>query len=95
MLPVNPLKHVSVLSDFCPNGAIVYAVDLQLQAEFFQNDHLGDQVQEEEQKYDVVTCMFALHYFFETKDMLSTFFQNVALNLKEGGSAASVQSIAL
>jgi hypothetical protein len=68
----------------CPLCSISLAADLRLQAEFFQNDHLGDQVQEENQKYDVVTCMFAIHYFFLGKEMLSTFLENVAVNVKEG-----------
>jgi len=34
--------------------------------------------------YDVVTCMFALHYFFVSEQTLHTFMSNVALNLKPG-----------
>ena len=35
--------------------------------------------------YDSVTCMFALHYFWETKAMAHQFFKNVSENLKLGG----------
>lgn len=34
---------------------------------------------------DVVSCQFALHYFFESKNSLSSFVNNVASNLKIGG----------
>jgi hypothetical protein len=34
--------------------------------------------------YDVVTCNFALHYFFETEKHLKMFLHNVAINLKPG-----------
>jgi SAM-dependent methyltransferase len=35
--------------------------------------------------FDVVSCQFALHYFFESRDTLDGFFQNVVENLKTGG----------
>lgn len=35
--------------------------------------------------YDVVACMFALHYFFDTEEHANRFFQMVAINLKPGG----------
>lgn len=35
--------------------------------------------------YDVVTCMFALHYFFVSEKALRQFLYNVSINLKEGG----------
>jgi predicted NAD-dependent protein-ADP-ribosyltransferase YbiA (DUF1768 family) len=34
---------------------------------------------------DVISCMFATHYFFETKDVFDRFLQNLAQNLKLGG----------
>jgi mRNA (guanine-N7-)-methyltransferase len=34
---------------------------------------------------DVISCMFATHYFFETKDKFDGFLQNIAQNLKLGG----------
>lgn len=37
------------------------------------------------QKFDVVSCQFAIHYFFQDDDILDTFCQNVANNLKSGG----------
>jgi mRNA (guanine-N7-)-methyltransferase len=36
-------------------------------------------------KYDCVTCMFALHFFFSDETTLDMFFRNVSMNLKEGG----------
>jgi SAM-dependent methyltransferase len=38
-----------------------------------------------QRQYDCVTCMFALHYFFEREQSLRRFLDNVALNLKPGG----------
>lgn len=35
--------------------------------------------------YDVVTCMFALHYFFAREGMCHTLLRHVARNLKPGG----------
>lgn len=35
--------------------------------------------------FDVVSCQFAVHYFFESRERLDGFFQNVADNLKTGG----------
>jgi SAM-dependent methyltransferase len=35
--------------------------------------------------FDVVSCMFAIHYFFENKDTLHGFMNNVAQNLRPGG----------
>lgn len=34
---------------------------------------------------DVGVCMFALHYFFESKEILDGFFQNLADTIKTGG----------
>ena len=35
--------------------------------------------------FDVISCQFALHYFFESEDTLATFLDNVADNLSSGG----------
>ena len=34
---------------------------------------------------DIISCMFATHYFFETKDTFNGFLRNIAENLKVGG----------
>jgi len=36
-------------------------------------------------KFDVVSCQFAIHYFFKTKDLLDGFLRNVSYNLKPNG----------
>ena len=36
-------------------------------------------------EFDVVSCQFAIHYFFESSDILDTFLHNVADHLREGG----------
>ena len=35
--------------------------------------------------FDVVSCMFSVHYFFENEDMLDGFIRNVAENIAENG----------
>jgi 2-polyprenyl-3-methyl-5-hydroxy-6-metoxy-1,4-benzoquinol methylase len=35
--------------------------------------------------FDVITCMFAIHYFFSSEDVLNGFIGNVSNNLKKGG----------
>lgn len=35
--------------------------------------------------YDAVTCMFGLHYFFESESVLDTFLDTVCRSLKPGG----------
>lgn len=64
-------------------------VDLRLKfrAEFEPSAILGvrDWVDEPgAPKYDVATCMFAIHYFFVTEQGLKQFMRNVSLNLKMG-----------
>ena len=36
-------------------------------------------------KFNVVSCMFAVHYFFQTEDKLQGFLHNVSFNLKRNG----------
>ena len=36
-------------------------------------------------KFDIVSCQFALHYFYETEETLDNFLYNVDSNLKAGG----------
>lgn len=35
--------------------------------------------------FDIVSCQFAIHYFFENRKTLKTFIENVAYGLKDGG----------
>jgi 2-polyprenyl-3-methyl-5-hydroxy-6-metoxy-1,4-benzoquinol methylase len=35
--------------------------------------------------FDVITCMFAIHYFFSNEEVLNGFIRNVSNNLKKGG----------
>ena len=35
--------------------------------------------------FDAVSCMFAIHYFFQSEEKLNGFLGNVSLNLKRGG----------
>jgi 2-polyprenyl-3-methyl-5-hydroxy-6-metoxy-1,4-benzoquinol methylase len=53
--------------------------------EFMDSSVLGIEEFREEELYDAVTCMFALHYFFVSQKALKQFLHNVAINLKPGG----------
>ncbi|MEW5310554.1 MAG: hypothetical protein WDW38_002342 [Sanguina aurantia] len=57
----------------------------QPQCVFEQSASLGETDLIEEQPYDVVTCMFAMHYFFINEAALDQFLRNVSINLKNGG----------
>jgi hypothetical protein len=56
-----------------------------LQAEFEQITTLSEQLHNEPRPYDVATCMFAIHYFFDKEDSLNHLLETVAANLKPGG----------
>lgn len=45
---------------------------------------LGQKQWREELQYDAITCMFAIHYFFESEKAIKTFLHNVSINLREG-----------
>lgn len=53
--------------------------------EFEDTPNLGLQEWKEPRLYDVVSCMFALHYFFVSETALKRFLQNVSINLRTGG----------
>lgn len=36
-------------------------------------------------KFNIVSCMFAIHYFFKTETILDNFIENIDRNLKDGG----------
>lgn len=55
-----------------------------LRAEFQQIDTLGVAVHDAGRQFDAATCMFALHYFFDREESLSTLMTTVANNLKPG-----------
>jgi hypothetical protein len=37
-------------------------------------------------KFDAITCLFAIHYFFENEEKINTFLNNVSSMLKVGGT---------
>jgi hypothetical protein len=55
-----------------------------MRCDFEQCEHLGDRDMPELDPFDVVTCMFAIHYFFTEEAVLATFLGNVAGSLKDG-----------
>jgi len=60
--------------------------DLHWNADFQVESNLGELPFDGEGPYDVVTCMFALHYFFESEARLRMFLRNVSYNLAPGAS---------
>ena len=59
--------------------------DMATRAEFADTPLLGIEDWREGRVFDVVTCMFAIHYFFVAEKALKQFLHNVSINLKEGG----------
>lgn len=47
--------------------------------------YLRDYVGRATRGFSLISCMFAIHYFFETEEKLDGFFHNVAHNLRTGG----------
>jgi hypothetical protein len=68
----------------------VHGAGLALRADFTATDQLGEaEVLDPAAPFDAVTCMFAIHYFFQTESTCKRFLQNVALNLKDGTAPAA------
>ena len=61
--------------------------DAEIDASFEDTPLLGQQEWREPMQYDAITCMFAIHYFFESEKAIKTFLHNVSINLKEGEHA--------
>ena len=60
-------------------------------AEFEACDELGEALWSDGNEYNVVTCMFAMHYFFEGERKLKRFLANVAGALKPGDQSVRLQ----
>eukprot|EP00798_Chlamydomonas_sp_ICE-L_P020941 gene20941-27790_t len=58
---------------------------MQMVAEFEACSELGETQWNDGNQYDVVTCMFAMHYFFEGERNLKQFLANVANSMAPGG----------
>lgn len=56
-----------------------------LTTEFLHSTDIGSDVWKAGEPYDAVTCMFALHYFFQTEESATKAIQLASENLKEGG----------
>ncbi|RMZ57007.1 hypothetical protein APUTEX25_002239, partial [Auxenochlorella protothecoides] len=59
--------------------------ELSLDYSFEASPELGLSECKESERYDAVTCMFAVHYFFVAEKALKQFLHNVSINLKPGG----------
>eukprot|EP00004_Rigifila_ramosa_P013925 TRINITY_DN3123_c0_g1_i1.p2 TRINITY_DN3123_c0_g1~~TRINITY_DN3123_c0_g1_i1.p2 ORF type:complete len:148 (+),score=33.02 TRINITY_DN3123_c0_g1_i1:206-649(+) len=53
--------------------------------DFAVNAHCGDRLIDWGRKFNVVSVMFALHYFFKTSEMLDKLLANVAAALQPNG----------
>lgn len=68
------------------------AAGADIEADFEDTPMLGQQEWKEANQFDAITCMFAIHYFFESEKAIKTFLHNVSINLKEGeGMAPSLR----
>lgn len=56
-----------------------------LRIDFEVNDQLGVKEQKFDPPFDVVTCMFAVHYFFASESSAQIFFKTVSDSLCDGG----------
>lgn len=63
---------------------------LRLQADFQHITTLSEELLQEPRQYNVATCMFAIHYFFDKPESLKTLLQTVAANLTDGGCKQQV-----
>lgn len=63
------------------------AAGADIEADFEDTPLLGQQEWKEPSQFDAITCMFAIHYFFESEKAIKTFLHNVSINLKEGDRA--------
>lgn len=61
-----------------------YNVDFQNKVKLNVLD-LSKNVIKGNQEFDVVSCMFALHYFFESEQTFNTIVESIRINLKTGG----------
>ena len=81
----NFLCEFKVCSFFPPLPSFFWAqISLFFLSFFFfqETDKLGLEPCAFGEEYDIVTCMFAIHYFFENETIALTFLSNVADNLK-------------
>ena len=70
--PEDKVLLQSILGRVRPEGVIPPYIENQMASRF-------------KAKADVISCMFATHYFFASKEIFDGFLQNIAENLKVGG----------
>lgn len=59
-----------------------------MHVQFEVTSDLGVSVLREDRQYDVATCMFALHYFFDKESSLKALLETVAASLKPGAAGS-------
>ncbi len=64
--------------------AALSCAGLKLQADFVHITTLSEEPLQEPRQYNVATCMFAIHYFFDKPQSLKTLLASVAANLTDG-----------
>lgn len=83
-----PLLYVAMAADpfelWLPLFILSMHTGSRLQAEFQQIDSLAAEHFEAPRQFDVATCMFAMHYFFDKPEALKTLLGSIAANLKPG-----------
>lgn len=70
--PEDKVLLQSILGRVRPEGVVPSYIENQMASRF-------------KAKADVISCMFATHYFFASKETFDGFLQNIAENLKVGG----------
>ena len=56
-----------------------------VEADFIATTDIGKRVWKDEEPYDAVTCMFALHYFFGSESAAKATLEFASANLRDGG----------
>lgn len=72
-------REIEEARERCANLEMPMPVDFEVHAD------LGRHAAADPTPYDAVTCMFAMHYFYESENVLDTFLRHVSANLKDGG----------
>ena len=81
-LDISPLEIVEAVRRF---HQVKKRKNTKLEATFNHVTCLGTKEITWDCQYDVVTCMFAIHYFFVSEQAIKMFLKNVATALKPGG----------
>jgi mRNA (guanine-N7-)-methyltransferase len=79
------LSDVSLADAKTRYAEVARTKKIKTKVEFVHTSSLGTSKWKDDKEYDVITCMFAMHYISDREDTMRTFLHNVAINLKPGG----------